>query len=154
MEEKGIQLRVYTPFGMVMEKETSSVILRTDEGDMGVLYNHEPYSALLDYGVLRYFQQGKEAGQLMVLGGFVTVMNNEVVVLSDMAERPEEIQAAIDRLAEERAANQIREMNSDLDIQRAEMVMRRSLVRMDVSSYAIIKGHEERDEDDDSGTQS
>lgn len=144
MTDKGVKIKIYTPSKLVLDDVVDFVILRTNEGDMGVMPGHEPYSALLDYGMLRMFVEKAETGVFMVLGGFVTVMNNEVVVLSDMAERPEELQTALDALEREREANLLREATSDLDIQRAEMVLRQSLVQMDISSYSIIKGRDEK----------
>lgn len=141
-ESKQIRLKVLTPIRVVYDELVNFVILRSSEGDMAVLHGHEPCSTLLDYGALRIAVNDREQEILTVLGGIVTVLDNEVTILSDMAERPENLQAAIAKLKEERAANVLREKTANLDTQRAEMAIRRSLVHMDVNAYSILKDDE------------
>lgn len=145
-ETRQIHLKVMTPVCVVFDKHVDFVIMRSKEGDMGILYGHEPYSALLDYGTLRIIpnNKNKEEELLMVLGGIVIIQDNEVVVLSEMAEHPDKMQEAINKLKEERAANKLKEEAADLDMHRAEMAIRRALVHMDVSAYSIIKDHGEQ----------
>lgn len=147
---KKIQLKVITPLRTVYEKAVDSVIVRSVCGDMGILYGHEPYSALLDYGMMRIFNSAGDKSPteledvLMVMGGIVTVSDNTVIVLSNMAEHPDKLQEVIDKLSAERSATRQTEQRANLDIHRAETVLRRSMVHMDVSTYSIIKGHDEQ----------
>lgn len=146
MADKTLRLRVLTPTRTVLDQEVDFVLLRTKEGDMGVLHGHEPSAVLLDIGVLRAYVDKKQTDILAVMGGFATVRDNQVTVMSDIAEPPDKIEAAIARRERERAENQLREQGADLEMRRAESALRRTLVQMDVSSYAIIKGKEEKPE--------
>lgn len=146
MSDQSLRLRVLTPTHTVLDREVDFVLLRTKEGDMGVLHGHEPSAVLLDIGVLRAYVDKEQTELLAVMGGFATVRDNRVTVLSDIAEPPDKIEAAIARRERDRAENQKREQGADLEMRRAESALRRTLVQMDISSYSIIKGKEEKDE--------
>jgi F-type H+-transporting ATPase subunit epsilon len=60
----------------------------------------------LQTGVLSYNEAGATF-QLHVSGGFVEVSNDKVSVLAEIAERPEEIDAARARLAREQSEKQL-----------------------------------------------
>jgi F-type H+-transporting ATPase subunit epsilon len=61
-------------------------------------------------------------------------------VLSDAAEWPEEIDRVRAEAAAERARHRLMQNTNDTDMQRAELSLRRALVRIEVSSYPIIHG--------------
>lgn len=143
-DTKQVHLTVLTPRRVVYDRTVDFVITRATEGDIGIMYGHEPCSALLDYGALRIFVNKQEEDVLTVLGGIVTVLDNEIIIMSDMAERPDKLQEAIEQLREEREANKLMEQTAELDMHRAEMAIRRALVHMDVSPYSILKDNEEK----------
>lgn len=145
-DSKGLALRVLTPARTVLEKQVDFVLLRTTEGDMGVLHGHEPCAALLDAGALRAYQNRRETDVLMLMGGFATVRENTVTVLTTFAEPPDRVEDALAKIEEERAQNRLRERSADLEIHRAEKALRQTLVKMDISSYSLIKGKEEQGE--------
>ena len=67
---------------------------------------HTPLISQLQTGVLSYTTGGKTS-QLHVSGGFVEVRDDHVSVLAEVAERPEEIDAARARLAREQVEKQL-----------------------------------------------
>lgn len=146
MAEKNLRLTVSTPARTVLDAEVDFVLLRTVDGDMGVLRDHEPAAVLLDSGVLRAFRDKKTTDTLAVLGGFATIVDNRVTVLTDLAEPPDKLEAVVAAREKERADSKLQERRSDFETQRAEAALRHTLVQMDVSSYSIIKGHEENPE--------
>jgi F-type H+-transporting ATPase subunit epsilon len=149
MEKNKILLKILTPSRVVYNKPVDMFIVRTDTGDMGVLYGHEPYSAMLDYGAVRVYQDGQEQKEelLMILGGNITIKDNEAVIMSDMAEPPEKIQESIQKLVEERAAHKIQEQDTHVNIRQMELAIRRALVNMDISAYSILKEHSDIQDD-------
>jgi F-type H+-transporting ATPase subunit epsilon len=62
-------------------------------GELGILPGHTPLISQLQTGVLSY-TQGGAVRRLLVSGGFVEVNADRVSVLADLAEQPEEIDAA------------------------------------------------------------
>lgn len=144
MTQKKVLLTVLTPNRCVLEEYVDYAILRTVEGEFGVLPGHEPCSVLLDNGLLRAYVEKRQTAVLAIFGGFATVYDNKLVVLSTVAEHPEKIEEALAEMERERAENKINEQNADLEMHRMESALRHSLVHMDVSVYAIIKGLEEQ----------
>lgn len=143
MEDNKILLKVVTPTRILYEKMINSVILRCIDGDMGILPGHEPCSVLLDYGALQVYVSSKELDVLAVFGGIATIRDNTVTVVSDLAALPDEIERLKQEEELEKSVSRIVEENLDIDIKRAEIALRRSLVKMDVSSYPIINMSDE-----------
>ena len=141
-ESNKIHLKVMTPLRVVYDKPVDMAIVRTSDGDMGILYGHMSCLAMLANGPLRIFtdNQGKEE-ILMVLGGVLTVRDNDAIIVSDMAESPERLQQIMAEMEKERAANAIEEQSAELHTRRMELALRQALVHMDVSAYAILNGH-------------
>lgn len=127
MANNKLSLQIITPTRSVLNQEVDSVILRTLEGDMGVYYDHEPVVTLLDYGVLRYKIDGK-THKVTTMSGYAEVTEDKVVVLTDAAEREDEIDFGRAKAAKERAESRL--SSPDSDLARAEVALRKSLVRL------------------------
>ena len=69
------------------------VLARTTDGDIGILYDHEPVLAVLVDGVVSL---RREEGDMVaaVHGGFLSVANNRVSILAESAELSFEIDVA------------------------------------------------------------
>jgi F-type H+-transporting ATPase subunit epsilon len=94
-----LKLEIVTPERKVVEIETDSVTVPTASGEAGILANHAPLISALKPGVLTYSGKGGPE-KLAISSGFVEVSSNQVSVLTDVAESPEEInteQARADR---------------------------------------------------------
>src|SRR5215211_6892918 len=97
-----IQLEVVTPERRVLAEAVDSVTIPGMNGELGILPGHTPLISQLQSGVLSY-SKGGATERLHVSGGFVEVNADRVSVLAEIAERPEEIDAARARLAREHA---------------------------------------------------
>ena len=139
-EGKSVKLRVLTPSKTVAEEEADFVLVNAIDGEKGFLAGHEPCSVVLDVGLLKAYRQKEEIISVAVLGGFVTVRDNQVIVMTPIAEPPEKVEQVIAEIEQERSENKVHEMFADAEMNRAEMALRRSLVKNDVSAFAIIKG--------------
>lgn len=69
-----------------------SLIVPTVEGQIGIWANHSNMISAILPGPLRYKLPGEPMRWAAVSEGFVKIENNEVLVLVDDAERPEEIE--------------------------------------------------------------
>jgi len=134
-----MRLRIVTPLKMAFDDDIHMVILRTEEGDMGILPGYEATTAILSYGTLKILNDDDEI-LFSVLGGFVEISSMGVTVMTDAAEHPNEIDKERAQRARERAERLLQERSKDVDRQRAELALRRALVRIEVSSYTITKG--------------
>lgn len=75
----------------VWSGEAAMVIARTTDGEIGVLPGHAPILGVLLSGAVQIRQEGGESVVAAVHGGFISVANDEVVILAEEAELAEEI---------------------------------------------------------------
>ena len=133
MPEK-IQLEVVTPERRLLAEAADMVTVPGLGGELGILPGHTPLISELQTGVLSYIQDGKTF-QLHVSGGFVEVRDDHVSVLAEVAERPEEIDAARARLSRERLEKELNAWSgSEEDFEVAKTELDRSMVRLQLSS--------------------
>lgn len=136
MDEK-IRLRIITPLAVKTDEEADMVIMRSTMGDMGVMPGHIACSALLDYGVLRIIN-GESERRIAVLGGIAEISDNVLTVISTEAEWPEEIDRSRAEIERDHLERRIQESRDDAEIQRDQGLLRRSLVRIEVSSDRLF----------------
>ena len=132
-----MHLRITTPENVKYDEDVEMVIMRCITGDMGILADHEASSAILDYGVLRIIN-GEEERRMAVFGGLAQVGNNSVTILANDAQWPEDIDVAFVEAERDRMARRSQESKDDLTIQRDQILMRRTLVQMEVSTFPLV----------------
>jgi F-type H+-transporting ATPase subunit epsilon len=129
-----LQLEVVTPERRVLAEAVNSVTVPGRNGDMQILPGHAALISELQTGVLAY-NQGGATQQLHVSGGFIEVNNDKVSILAEIAERPEEIDAARARLAREHTEKQLSSWSgSEEDFEKARAKLERSMVRIQLAS--------------------
>ena len=129
-----LQLEVVTPERRVLAEAVSSVTAPGRAGEMQILPGHAALIAELKTGVLTYNQAGTTS-QLHVSGGFIEVSDDRVSVLAEIAERPDEIDAARARLARERTEKQLSAWSgSEEEFEKARVKLERSMVRLQLAS--------------------
>ncbi len=128
-----LSLKIITPSRNMFEGEVDMVIMRSLSGDVGILYGHQPMVTVLDYGVLTIKNNGEEK-RAAVLGGFAEINSEGMSVLTDAAEWSDEIDILRARKAKERAEARLKNTQTNIDIRRAELSLKRALVRLDIGS--------------------
>jgi F-type H+-transporting ATPase subunit epsilon len=86
-----LDVRVVSADSVVWSGEASSVIARTVEGDIGILPNHEPVLSLLTPGGVEIIQPDGVRDVVAVDGGFMSVAQGRVSVISEYARLGQEI---------------------------------------------------------------
>ena len=128
-----LQLDVITPERRLLSEQADAVTVPGLGGELGILPGHTPLISALQTGVLSY-TQGPATHRLLVSGGFVEVRDDRVAVLADLAERPEEIDAATARLAREHAEKTLSAFSgTEEDFERARAELERSVVRIQLA---------------------
>ena len=125
-------LDILTPERSVCCVETEIVIARALDGELGILPNHAPLVVALDIAPLRYRKDGVEHF-VAVASGFMEVKDNRVSILAPTAETEAEIDFVRAESAKERAERRIAEHASDTDVRRAELALRRALMRLKIA---------------------
>ena len=85
-----IQLEIVTPERLVYEDEVDSVNVPGIEGELGILPHHAPLLSILGFGELRIRKGGAEES-FAIVGGFVQVRPDKVVVMAETADLAAEI---------------------------------------------------------------
>ncbi|MCJ7699981.1 MAG: ATP synthase F1 subunit epsilon [Anaerolineales bacterium] len=127
-----IRCEIVSQDRMVFEGDVDIVVAPSTLGEMGILPNHAPLIAILDFGVLKVRYQGREE-LFTVAGGILEVQPDIVIVLADVAENVREIDIARAEAAKERAENYLAEgapLDADAYL-RLEAALRRSKLRLD-----------------------
>ncbi len=124
-----LSLKIITPTRNMFEGEVDMVVMRTKSGDVGILHGHQPMVTILDYGVLTIKNDGEDK-QAAVLGGFAEISSEGMSVLTDAAEWSNEIDVVRAEQAKERAEARLKTVQANIDVQRAELSLKRALVRL------------------------
>lgn len=136
----GFLLKIVTPERVFFEGEVDRVIVRGVEGEMAILKNRAPIVTPLAIGKLRILKDGKESIAAAV-GGYVSVTKEETTIITDSCEWPEEIDVKRAEEAKERAERRLRERSAGIDIDRAELALKRALNRLDVAGIKKFDGN-------------
>ena len=128
-----LKLEVVTPERRVLSESVDAVTVPGLGGELGILPGHTPLISQLQTGVLSY-TAGSKTLQLHVSGGFIEVKDDVVSVLAEIAERPDEIDAARARLSREHTEKQLSAWSgSEADLEEARAKLERSLVRLQLA---------------------
>ena len=109
-----------------------SLTVPTSDGERGILAHHSNMIAAVEPGLLRY-QPPDEPVQLAAVSmGIVKVERNDVLVLVDAAEHPEEIDTARARREADQAREALLQKRSRQEYQLAQASLARALNRLRV----------------------
>ncbi len=128
MSDKKMKLNISTPNKDFFSDDVDMVIVKTTSGDLGILPSHVPLVTVLDIGVVTIKKKGEEKKATLNMG-FLQVANNQVQILTDSAEWPDEINLERAREAKRRAEERLNSKD-EVDVIRAELALRRAINRI------------------------
>ena len=132
-DEKKFHLSITTPDRDFYDGDVTMVEINTTEGQIGVLANHIPLTAVLSPGVCYIHVEGEEIKLCALHSGFVEILQNKMTVLVEVAEWPDEIDVARAQEAKTRAERLLSENAADLNITRATLALKRSAARIEAA---------------------
>ena len=115
-----------------------SLTIPTSDGERGILAHHENMMAAIQPGTLRWQVPEQEVQLAAVSPGMVKVEYDDVLVLVDSAERPEEIDEARARREADEAREALLQKKSRQEHQLAQSTLARALNRLRVRSHGAI----------------
>ena len=124
-------LRIITPERMFYQNEVDMVEYNTVEGEVGIYKNHIPMSMVIAPGILTITRDG-EAQNAALHAGFVEVLPEQVTILAEIIEWPEEIDIGRAEAARGRAEGRLHEAVAGTDMARAELALKRAAARIKV----------------------
>jgi F-type H+-transporting ATPase subunit epsilon len=117
--------------------ECHSVIVPALDGELEIMAHHEDIVVATKEGELRFQEkEGSDWRKAVVGVGFGHIADNQVTVLVDTAERPEDIDAVRAQQAKERAEEQLRQKQSIMEYNLSQASLARALSRLkEVGKY-------------------
>jgi F-type H+-transporting ATPase subunit epsilon len=130
---KLLHVQVVSPERVLYGGDAEMVVCRTSDGEIAFLPGHVPFLGALSIAKVRALLPGGADQVIAVHQGFVEVSHDDVIVLSDVAELPEEIDVRRARSAKERAEA---ELAANEDDEAAAEALARAELRLDVAGAA------------------
>lgn len=118
----------------VFNDEVDSVVLPTEEGEIGILPKHIHLVTSLASGEIR-IKQGNEETVLACSGGFAQINPDKTIVLADAAEHAEEI----DEQRAEEAMKKAQETMAKKDLKKEEYQEAAAEVRRSLARLKVVK---------------
>lgn len=125
-------LKVLTIDRVFFDGEVERAIVRTTEGDTGILPNHTNYLAAIGIGALTVFSH-ESSRVAAISGGFVDVSKEGTVVLARTCEWADEIDLNRAREAEERAQAMLQQQASAKEHDLAGIRLKKAVNRIRIA---------------------
>lgn len=134
---KQFRLKIISPDRIFYDADVEMVELRTTEGEMGILKDHIPLTTILVPGILNIKGCAEGDRQAAMHSGFVEIMQDHVTILAESCEWPEEIDLNRAKEAQIRAERRLKSGDASINIARAELALRRSLIRIELAEKRL-----------------
>ena len=125
------KLRIITPDRVFYEGEVSMVEFNTTEGEIGIYKKHVPTTVIISPGILTITEE-EETKEAALHAGFAETLQDEVVILAEIIEWPEEIDLERAEAAKARAEERLRSKTPETDLMRVQTSLQRALARIHV----------------------
>jgi F-type H+-transporting ATPase subunit epsilon len=130
---KLLHVQVVSPERVLYGGDAEMVVCRTSDGEIAFLPGHVPFLGALSIAKVRALLPGGADQVIAVHRGFVEMSHDDVTVLSDVAELPEEIDVQRARAAKEQAEA---ELAANEDDEVAAEALARAELRLEVAGAA------------------
>ena len=123
---------VLSPERQVAKAECTEAIIPTEMGVIAVLPNHAPLATILKSGAVELKQKDGKSLFVAVTGGFATVEENTLTLLTDFAARDDEIDEKLVRAAKAQAEKTLEELKHEPDLAKARTELLRASLQLDL----------------------
>ncbi len=123
------ELEICTPDKMLVREQVSDAQIPAANGYLGLLPGHAALLSELGTGEMAYTAEGR-VRHLVIHGGFLEVLRDHARVLTDAAERADEIDEARARVSLQRAQERLEKPVEGMDVARALNAMKRAEARL------------------------
>lgn len=129
MAEKKLHLKITTHEKIVFDSDVDEIYAKGTQGEFGILPGHIPFMSALEIGVAKVVIEGKPE-RYTVMGGVFQLKDNDALILTQAAEKAEEIDLERAEEAKRRAQERLENEQDNLDVQRAEVALARAIARI------------------------
>lgn len=136
MADKYFKVKVISPDRIFFEGEADFLELKTSEGYIGILAGHIPLTAIIAPGIMKITKDG-ETKEASLLEGFIEILPDRVTILAESCEWPDEIDLNRAKEAKIRAERRLADGEGDINYPRAEMALRKALIRIELAERGM-----------------
>ena len=126
-----VDVEIITPDRVFYSGKATMIEFNTTEGEIGVLPNHIALTTVIAPGIVTISTE-EEQIKAAVHAGFAEILPDKVTLLAEIAEWPDEIDVKRAHAAEERARERLEKKDANLDVMRAEIALKKALVRQNL----------------------
>lgn len=130
-----LQITVVTPEKKLLEQEADEIVIPTTEGEIAVLPEHISLLSQIAPGTLQIKLNGKTE-TLAVMGGFIEVGHNKVIILADYAVHAKDISEGKAQEAKERAERAMKDKKSGNEFKVAQDEFIKAILELKVAKKA------------------
>jgi F-type H+-transporting ATPase subunit epsilon len=139
-----LQLEIVTPERLAYSDEVDAVVLPGSEGELGVLPHHAPLVTMLGVGELR-IRKGSTEESFAIVGGFLQVRPDKVVVMAETADMASEIDLEKAQEARREAERMLESGYVEgADLSAARAALQQALLRIRVAERRYREGPRHR----------
>jgi F-type H+-transporting ATPase subunit epsilon len=137
-------LEIVTPERLAYSDQVDAVVLPGSEGELGVLPHHAPLVSMLGVGELRIRKGGVEES-FAIVGGFLQVRPDKVVVMAETADMASEIDLERAQEARREAERALETgFHEGADLSAARAALQQALLRIRVAERRYREGPRRR----------
>jgi F-type H+-transporting ATPase subunit epsilon len=127
----GLTLNLVTPTKkLVVDQEVDAIRVPGFRGELDILEGHVALVTTLSTGVLQYKLKGSNTFKKAIISwGYLEVVDNQVIILAETAETPEEIDLQRAKIALEKSEQMIK--NAE-DLEKYSRKLERAKMRIDM----------------------
>ena len=125
-------LEIVAPDRKFFSGDVEMLILKTPEGEIGILKGHMPMVVAVAIGPIKIVKDG-EWLEAVVSEGFIEIRQEKTIMLVDTAEWPDEVDINRAKAAAERARERLQSRLSQIEYIRSQAALQRALTRLKVT---------------------
>jgi F-type H+-transporting ATPase subunit epsilon len=131
-----MELEILSPEGVEYNKDVDMIVVRTIDGDRGILPNHEPFVTGVDIGQVTIKRDDEETF-LAASHGYMEVNPEKVTLLLQTAEFASEIDVQRALEAKKEAEKELKRRSEEhRSEQEAEIALQKALNRLQVAKHS------------------
>ncbi len=127
MADKKVEVKIIAPDRVFYNGQVSFIEFNTTEGIMGIYPKHIPMTVVIAPGVLK-LHEDQVVKEAALHSGFAEILGDSITILAESVEWPDEIDFRRAQEAKARAERRLHDNSQDAN--RAELALKRSVVRM------------------------
>lgn len=126
------KLEIITPERVFLSEEVEMLVVKTPQGEMGILAGHIPLVVAVSVGPCRIKKSDGEWVEAVLTEGFLEVKQEKTMVFADTAEWPYEIDINRAEAAKRRAEERLAMKQSEEEYVRSQAALSRAMERLKV----------------------